>query len=186
MLTTALEAILFASAKPTPISLIKKSLNVSDELLREAIEELRARHNTEKSGIHLVEADGKIQFVTNPSQAEKLSVFFKQEISGELTRPSLETLTIIAYRGPITKPEIEQIRGVNCSLILRNLLMRAFIEEREDAERLQSVYAVSARFLRHLGLHSVDELPEYMTYHDNEKIDELLAAMSQPVSESSL
>jgi segregation and condensation protein B len=189
MLTTAIEAILFASAKPTPTSTLKKALDVSDEVLREAIDDIRARLNTESSGIHLVEADGKLQLVTNPAEAEQLGAFFKQEVSGELTRPSLETLTIIAYRGPITKPEIEQIRGVNCSLILRNLLMRALVEEREDVERLQPVYTVSAKFLRHLGLHRAQELPEFEAYHGNEKIGELLAlgrSEDQPTGEASL
>lgn len=178
MLTTSLESMLFASAKPTPLSLIKKTLDVSDEVLREAIEDIRTRFNTEESGIHLVEHDNKLQFVSNPNQSETLSGFLKQEITGELTRPQLETLTIIAYRGPITKPEVEQIRGINCSIIIRNLLMRALIEEREDKEKLQPVYTISTRFLRHLGLTSIKELPDYQALHDNEKITEMIQELA--------
>ena len=99
--------------------------------------------------------------------------------AGELTRPSIETLTIIAYRGPITKPEIEQIRGVNCSLILRNLLMRGLVEESESVERLQPVYAISADFLRHLGLHAISDLPDYATLHGDEKISQLLRELAE-------
>ncbi len=99
----------------------------------------------------------------------------KKEASGPLTRPSLETLAVIAYRGPVTKPEIEQIRGVNCAIILRNLLIRGLIEEREDTTRLQNVYTVSVDFLRELGLHNLDELPKYPDFHDNEKIQQLLS-----------
>lgn len=179
MLTTQIEAILFASSKPTSVRKLKNALDVSEEILLEAIEDIASRFNTDDSGIHLLQHDGKVQFVTAPSQGEMLSVYFKQDMSGELTRPSLETLTIIAYRGPITKPELEQIRGVNCSLILRNLLIRGLITEREDRERLQPVYQVSAEFVRHLGLHGVEELPEYASLHENEKITQLVEELSQ-------
>ena len=178
MITPAIEAILFASAKPVAITTIQKTLDVSAEVLQEAIAELQTRFNREESGIHIVHQDGRLQFVTNPSQGELLARLLKQEISGELTRPSLETLTIIAYRGPISKPEIEQIRGINCSLILRNLLLRALIEEKDDPERLQPVYTVSIKFLRHLGLHAVSELPDYSALHDNEKITQMLAELA--------
>lgn len=174
MLTTSLESILFASTKPVSVLVLKKMLNVSDEVLQEAIADVKARFNADASGIHVVEHEGKIQFVTNPSQAGVVAALLKEEVSGELTRPSVETLTIIAYRGPITKPEIEQIRGVNCSLILRNLLMRGLIDETDDALRLQPVYAVSADFVRHLGLHSINDLPDYGELHENEKITELM------------
>ena len=96
----------------------------------------------------------------------------------ELTRPSLETLTIIAYRGPITKPEIEQIRGINCSLILRNLALRGLIEEADDAARLQPVYTVSVKFLRHLGIHAASELPQYEDLHGNERIGKMLEELN--------
>lgn len=173
MITTTIESILFASAKPVAVSALKKILSTSEETLREAIDELAKRFNTDASGIHVVEHEGKLQFVTNPSQAEVVSLFLKEELGGELSRPSLETLTIVAYRGPVTKPEMEQIRGVNCSLILRNLLMRGLIDEADDAERLQPVYTVSVDFLRHLGIHSASELPDYASLHAQENVTDL-------------
>jgi segregation and condensation protein B len=181
MLTTSIESILFASAKPVALSWLKKMLDVSDEVLREAADDVRARFNTESSGVHLVEHEGRLQFVTNPSQAGAVAALLKEETAGELTRPSVETLTIIAYRGPITKPEIEQIRGVNCTLIIRNLLVRGLVDEADDASRLQPVYTVSADFVRHLGVHSVSELPDYEELHANEKITELARASGQPI-----
>jgi segregation and condensation protein B len=178
MVITSLEAILFALAKPLAVSTLKKTLDVSDEVLREAIADVKARFNTEESGIHLLEHEGKLQFVTNPSQAELVAALLREEVGGELTRPSLETLTIIAYRGPITKPEIEQIRGVNCSLIIRNLLMRGLIDEAEDTARLQPVYTVSSDFVRHLGVHSVSELPDYQTLNQDEKVTDLIESLN--------
>ncbi len=174
MITTALESILFVSAKPVAVASLKKTLGVSDEVFAEAVADVRARFNTEASGIHLVENGDEMQFATNPSQAETVASLLRVEASGELTRPSVETLAIIAYRGPVTKPEIEQIRGVNCTLILRNLLMRGLIDETDDVERLQPAYSVSTDFVRHLGVHGVGELPDYADLHADEKITELI------------
>jgi len=174
MITTEIESLLFSSSKPLAVGKLKKMLGVSEELVEEAVGDIKKRFNTDASGIHVLHHEGMVQFVTNPNQAELVSTLFRQEVSGELTRPSLETLTIIAYRGPITKPEIEQIRGVNCSLILRNLLMRGLVDEQDDVERLQPVYTVSAEFVKHLGLHSVQELPDFEDLHENEKITQLV------------
>jgi segregation and condensation protein B len=174
MITTTIEAVLFAAAKPIKLIDLRKHLNLSEEIVREAIDDISARFNKETSGIHLMEHNETVQMVTNPLAGEDVSKFLKKEASGPLTRPSLETLTIIAYRGPITKPEIELIRGVNCSLILRNLLMRGFIIEEQDKTRLQLVYTVSHEFLQAIGLHGLPELPEYETFRTNEKINELL------------
>ncbi len=178
MITTTVESLLFASAKPVSLAALKKALNLDDATLGEAVDDIRRRFNVDGSGIHLLTHEGQVQFVTNPLAAEAVAAFLKQETAGELTRPSLEALTIIAYRGPITKPELEQIRGVNCSLILRNLAMRGLVEERDDAARLQTVYAVSTDFLRHLGLHAIEELPEYAQLHGHERITQLVQELA--------
>lgn len=185
MLTTTLESLLFASAKPLPVAALKKLLDVSDEVLREAIDDVARRFNVDASGIHLIEHEGRVQFVSNPSQSEPVAALLKEETSGELTRPSVETLTIVAYRGPITKPEIEQIRGVNCTLILRNLLVRGLIDERDDVERLQPVYTVSEEFVRHLGIHRITDLPDYAELQANEKIGELMERSGSEIEEES-
>jgi segregation and condensation protein B len=121
-----------------------------------------------------LEQEGKLQLATNPAAAEAVRLFAKEEVGGELTRPSLETLTIIAYRGPMTKPEIEQLRGINCTLILRNLLLRGLIEERDDLSKLQPVYSVSLDFLRHLGVKKVSELPDFVRFHNDPQINRMI------------
>jgi len=174
MLISTLEAILFTAAKPLEVKTLAKVLNTNQETLREAVESLKKLRNVEDSGIHLVEQEGKIQLVTNPAAAEAVKLFAKEDLGGELTKASLETLTIIAYRGPMTKPEIEQIRGINCTLILRNLLVRGLIEERDDSVKLLPVYSVSLDMLRHLGLHEVNELPDYESFRNNPQIDAMI------------
>ncbi|MDA1038498.1 MAG: SMC-Scp complex subunit ScpB [bacterium] len=178
-ITGKIEGILFAVAKPMSPKRLAKTLDVSEEIVHEAIEELKQIRNNEISGIHVMDHEGGITLVTNPGQADLLATFVKEDLAGELTRPSLETLTIIAYRGPMTKPEIEQIRGVNCSLILRNLLMRDMVLEKMDNEKLQMVYLVSQNFLQHLGMKSVSELPSYQSFANNEEIDRLITEMQE-------
>lgn len=179
MITTTIEAVLFAAAKPISTNNLSKHLAVSREVVLEALEKIRKDRNTEDSGIHLLEHNNKVQLVSNPALGKDVRKFLKKEASGPLTRPSLETLTIIAYRGPITKPEIEMIRGVNCSLIIRNLLIRGYIDEQEDRERLQNVYTLSMDFVRKLGLSKVSDLPEYDAFMNNEKISELISQPSE-------
>ncbi len=122
--------------------------------------------------------------MSHPDHAELVASFLKDETSGELTRPALETLSIIAYRQPITKPELEQIRGVNCSLILRNLLLRGLIEDKEDSKRMQTVYRVTMDFVRLLGLSSMDQLPDYQSLREHPHIDDVLGSLEEknPIS----
>lgn len=175
MITTTIEAVLFAAARPIKLTDLRKHLDVSEEVVREAIDDMATRFNVEGSGIHLMEQNGSVQLVSNARVGEAVAKFLKKEASGPLTRPSLETLTIIAYRGSITKPEIEMIRGVNCSLILRNLLIRGFVTEEQDKSRLQPVYNVSHEFLQAIGVNRLDQLPDYETFRTNERITELLS-----------
>lgn len=176
-LSAHIEACLFVATKPVSIRDIVRATGASDEEVIAAITELSTNRNTPSSGIHVLQLDGTVQLVSSPDCAEIVGKMAKDELAPELTRPSLEALTIIAYRGPVTKPEIEAIRGVNCSLILRNLLMRGLIEERDDAQRLQAVYTLSPDALRFMGLHAKEELPDYATLHANAHIDKLLAAV---------
>lgn len=181
-LSAKIEALLFVATKPMTVKQLARLLNAQISEVDVAISNLSAVRNIDESGIHIVVGGEGVMLASNPAFASVVAGLAKEEIEPELTRPSLETLTIIAYRGPMTKPEIEAIRGVNCALILRNLLMRGLILEEEDAIKLQSVYSLSSDALRFLGLHSVKDLPEYEELHVNAKVDRLLAALSEPSS----
>ncbi|MEK7105250.1 MAG: SMC-Scp complex subunit ScpB [Patescibacteria group bacterium] len=184
MLKAKLESILFASGKPVPLRHLAKILEVSPAELEKTVTELKSEHNRETSGIHLVDHDDALQFVSSPAHAELLAGLVKDEFQGELTRPQLETLSIICYRGPVTKPEIEQIRGVNCSLIIRNLLIRGLVQEEDDSERLQPVFRVTSDFVRHLGLHELSELPEFERFAKDERISKLMEEATAPALEN--
>ena len=158
-----LESVLFIASKPLSRKELSKALDVETEVLEEAIKDLKDQYNDPASGIHIVDTGADVQMVTNPANAEIVEDFTKQELMGELTRAQLETLTVVAYQGPITRPEIEAIRGVNCSIILRNLAVRGLVEEEDSVDKLMTAYRISATALRQLGIASAVELPDYET-----------------------
>lgn len=174
-LTSKIESVLFVASKPLAIKKIAKVLNAEEIKVSESLHVLREKFNPEISGVILMENNNEWQMVSNPDNREAAEGFLKAEVSGELTRPQLETLTVISYRGPITKPVLDQIRGVNCSLILRNLMLRGLIKEVADPAGLLPVYEVTMDYLRHLGLNSISELPDYERLHRDETIDKVLS-----------
>ena len=173
-LTSKLESIVLVAGKPLPFATLLKLLSCTKVELMDAIAELEAMYNTKDRGIQVLVNDQKVQFATNPDHRKLIADFIKDETTGELTKPSLETLTIIAYRQPITKEALEQIRGVNCSLILRNLMIRGLVEPREERGGLATTYSVTMDFLRFLGIHKVEELPEYQRLHSHENVTAVL------------
>ena len=140
---------------------IAKLLALTEAELSALVVELKKKYNDQNSGIQIMEQGEELQMVSHPALHELVEQFVKKELTGELTRPQLETLAIIAYRGPINKPYIEEIRGVNCSMIIRNLLIRGLVEEVAAASTEEPVYVVAIDFLRHLGLNQPSDLPQY-------------------------
>lgn len=177
-LQSKIEAILFVATKPLSVKQLCRAIDGEEQDVRNALAVLLAAKNVETSGTHIVQNGDDVQMVTNPACAKLVEDYLNVELDPELTKPSVEALTIIAYRGPITKPEIEAIRGVNCSLIVRNLLLRGLIVEQDDAMKMQPVYSLSTDALRFFGAHKVEDLPDYGELHTNAKIEQLLAALS--------
>lgn len=168
-----LESLLFISGKPMSVSRLAGILKVDKKEINEQAEALMQEYNSEEKGTHIIKAGQSYQMVTSPKNSPIIKEFIKSEQTGELTKPSLETLTIIAYRGPITKAELEQIRGVNCSLILRNLMIKGLIEAEENKEKMVTVYNITHDFLRFLGLSRVEELPDFEKLNSDENLKKL-------------
>lgn len=173
-LTAKIESLLFISIKPISVARLAELTGRSTHEIEESIAVLLARYNTDSSGIHLQKNGSKYQMVTAGASADVVGQFLQEETTGDLTQPQLETLTVIAYRGPITKTELELIRGVNCSLILRNLMMRGLIEERDDARRMTMVYSVSFDFMRFLGITEISQLPDYQRLNADPNLQQVL------------
>ena len=170
-----IEAILFATAEPTTVRRLMNVLNASKEEAEAGIEALRSRLNTETSGLRLIVNEDKIELVTSSETSETVKKALKQDVQGELTKPSLEALTILAYRGPMTRPELEQIRGVQSSMILRNLMMRGLVEMKDDTRLGQPLYAVTVEFLKHLGISNPSDLPDFDSLSKHAAIQDVLS-----------
>ena len=120
MLKKKIESLLFVSDRPLTIKELAKILQAENSEIDAAIKELVDEYNLKNGGIMILYNDQKAQMATASDNREVVEGFLKEELNGDLSPASLETLSIIAYRSPITREEIEQIRGVNCAIILRN------------------------------------------------------------------
>ncbi len=164
-LISKLEALLFIYGEPLELKKLAKIAGVKESELAEGIAGMEKELLREERGLQLVNDKGRIQLVTKPQFSKLLEDTAKQEFSEELTPAALETLSIVAYAGPISRANVEYIRGVNSSFILRALLMRGLVERETDQKR-SNVYLYSASFdlLRHLGLSKAGDLPEFQRY----------------------
>lgn len=155
-----IEAVLFYLAEPVKLSFLAKTLEVKEKELAEAI--LNLDKTLEGRGIRLVSHNGEISLTTHPDLGPLIDKIIKEERERDLGRAGIETLTIIAYKGPVTKKEIEYIRGVNSQYALRNLLLRGLIERSvSKVDERMVVYTVTSDTIRFLGLQNISELPEY-------------------------
>lgn len=155
-----IENILFAAGDSVGISELAQVLEISEAELEEVLEQEEARR--EKGyGLVIRRLEDRVQLATRPQYAKLLQEIFGSKSGEELSRAMLETLSIIAYKQPITRGEIEELRGVNTSYILNALQEKGLIVEagRKEALGRPILYATSEEFLRHFGLSSTKDLP---------------------------
>ncbi|MCM8798246.1 MAG: SMC-Scp complex subunit ScpB [Candidatus Omnitrophica bacterium] len=158
-----LEAILFVHHEPLLIERLKEVLgNVDSQLIRELLGELKSEYEQEERGFIIREVAGGFQMVSHPQYAPWIKKIYKTSQTERLTLPTLETLAIIAYKQPITRPEIEEIRGVNVENILKNLLEAKLIRivGRKEGLGRPILYGTTRKFLEYFGLNSLEELPK--------------------------
>lgn len=183
-LDATLEAVLFAAAQPLSLKKLASITEQNAAEVAEALDALRVRLEQSSSGIRLIFQGENAELVTHPDAAEFVQKTIHQEIQGELTKPQLEALSILAYRGPLTRPELEQIRGVQSSMILRNLMLRGLVEMHEETRLGQPVYAVTIDFLKCIGASHPSELPDYESLRTHSAVVQVLDEL-QPEKESS-
>ena len=159
-----IEALLFVTDRPLTKGELAKLANVKKNEVEQALTELKDDCLKNNRGIVILEREDKLQFATSPETSSVVKEFLDFEIKEDLTPAALETLSIISYRGPILKEEIDNIRGVNCSVILRHLTVKGLVEEKSEGEK--KFYSISFDLLRWLGCKSENDLPSYDKFHD--------------------
>lgn len=163
-LTNTIEAVLFASGKGVAIADIAEKLEVTEGEVKKALGELREKYSGD-SGIVLLEFNKKAQLGSNPKYKEGVSAVLNPIREKELTRTILETAAIVAYKQPITRTEIELLRGVNSDYAVNALLELKLIYPcgRKDAVGKPILFATTDEFLKRFKLNSLEDLPDYDT-----------------------
>jgi len=171
---SVVESLLFVSGEPMKLAKIAKICGVSKNEIAAGIEDLNQQYQKEEGGFSIIQKEDSAQLTTSSKNSEFVSQLVSGELDSELSRSALEVLSIIAYRGPITRVQIEAIRGVNCSYILRSLMIKGLVERKEAADIRGYLYEISFDFLKSLGITKVQDLPDWENLSKNEKIEELL------------
>ena len=155
-----MEALLFVSGQPLTAETIAEILELEEQDVVALLREIKADCERERRGFCLVEVAGGYSFATRPEYAAYVEKVVKPRLTS-LSQAALETLAIIAYRQPITRSEIEEIRGVKCESALHTILERGLIEEagRKDAPGKPILYRTTPEFLKYMGLKSLEDLP---------------------------
>ncbi len=163
-LSKKIEALLFVSGEGMTFSRLSALLKANDGEIKDALENLKT-HLESEHFITILRDEERISLVSASSVSKLVEDFAKEEFAGELTRAALETLAVIAYKGPVKRSEVDYIRGVNSSFMVRNLLMRGLIERTRDPKDTRSYfYKISADFLKFLGINSITDLPDFGSF----------------------
>ena len=159
-LEARLEALLYVSPSPVTVGHLAKTLRVSNRRVTKALENLATEY--QQRGLRLQFHQSEVQLTTAPELAADIERFLRLERVTRLTRAALEVLAIVAYQQPVTRPQIDSIRGVNSDSVLRTLLRHGMIEDigRSDGPGRPILYKTTAEFLQHFGLATLHELPQ--------------------------
>ncbi len=161
-LTTMVESLLFVAERPTEPLQFAKVLDLSVEQVEAALSRLTWLYQSEARGIRVQERNGRYVLVSMPAAANAIETFLNLDLSMKLSGPALEALAIVAYRQPVTRQQIEAVRGVDCGHVLRVLLQHDLIEEvgRLETAGRPILYGVTDLFMQHFGLTNLGELPK--------------------------
>ena len=174
-LSVQLEAMLFVAAEPVTTAQLAAALDVSSSVVERGLNELDAA--LASRGVRLQRHAGRVQLTTAPALAELIERFLGLEATSHLSRAALETLAIIAYQQPVTRPQIDAIRGVNSDSMMKSLLNKGLILEsgRADGPGRPILYSTTPEFLQHFGLNSILEMPPLARPEEEEEThDEML------------
>ncbi len=184
-----IESIIFASDEPLPVSTIKSVLDaahtfgrVNPDMITSRVNALNAKYEADGTGFHIVEIANGYQYATRKEMAQWVSNLFKERSKRRLSNSALETVAIIAYKQPITKPEIESIRGVNVDYVLHNLLEKELVTVVGRAETVGRplLYGTTQKFMKVFALKSLDDLPKLR------EIEEIIKEIKSKGAEESI
>ena len=156
-----IEAILFVAGEAVSLKDMAKALEVGEKELKSALEEIGSEYDYEQRGFMLKRFGDKVQLATRPLYAEDVLRLLQPVQQQSLSQAAMETLAVVAYKQPVTRAEVEQIRGVKCDYSLQSLTAKGLIAEagRKDTIGRPILYATTDTFLSHFGLATLEDLP---------------------------
>lgn len=167
-LETQIEAILFWKAEPVSVKKLAEIFGKNETEIREAVGTLKNNLKNHSRGLTLIELQDEISLGTAREMSPLIERLTKEELTRDLGKAGLETISIVLYQGPITRAEIDYIRGVNSQFILRNLLIRGLVEKVENpTDRRSFLYRPTMDILAHLGVSAITDLPDYESVRKN-------------------
>lgn len=177
-LISMVESLLFVSGEPVSLERLAKILDADRNDIHLALQRLAKRYASDQaSGLMLIQDEKTALLATKPTNASALEALTKSTLQESMSKAALEVLAIIAYRAPISRSEIDAIRGVNCSFTVRNLLLRDLIaREGNPHDNRGYLYRPTLRFLQVLGLGHVSELPSYQELSQDERLRMIVEA----------
>jgi len=160
-ITAKIEGLLFVSSGLISVYQLSKALEVPEGEVEARLRDLESHYQQSNHGLRLMRVKSKVQLTTAPSISKTVETFLGLEASSTLSQAALEALAIIAYKQPVTRPEVDVIRGVNSDSVMRTLLSKGLIEElgRADAPGRPIYYGTSPEFLQYFGLETLDAMP---------------------------
>jgi len=185
----AIEAIVFASGEPVPVSRLALALELDEDTTRRIAEDWAQDINTRGGGITALKLDDAYQLCSGKAYAGYVRKAMDLRRNTPLSQAAMEVLAIIAYNQPVTRPFVEQVRGVDCSAVIQGLQQKGLIEEkgRMDLPGRPLLYGTSTNFLRCFGISSLDQLPPLPQKEDNTMrettLDEVLLEQ-QPITDA--
>ncbi|MBS1480179.1 MAG: SMC-Scp complex subunit ScpB [Christensenellaceae bacterium] len=162
----AIECILFVSGDPVPVIQLQRALGLTDIEMQSTLQSMDELYRREERGIQLYLTEETVQLVSNRKYTDLVLTLLQPVQSRTFSQSMLETLSIIAYRQPVTRADIEAVRGVRCEYAVSQLLKLGMIRElgRKDVVGRPMLFGTTDAFLRHFGLRSISELPRYEAY----------------------
>lgn len=159
-LEAQVESLLFFKGEPVKISTLAKFLKSNEKAILEAITTLE--NSLQGRGVQLISVNEKIELRTSPEMSEVIESIRKEELTKDLGKAGSETLAIVLYKGPLSRSEVDYVRGVNSTFILRNLLIRGLVEKVPNPKDKRSfLYKPTLELLSFIGIKKIEELPEF-------------------------
>lgn len=156
-----IEAILFVAGEAVPVRQLAKALQLDVPVVRHALEQMRDEYDYHQRGFVIKEFSDKVQLATRPLYAEDVVRMLQPVQQQSLSQSAMETLAVVAYKQPVTRSEIEQIRGVKCDYSLQSLTNKGLIQEvgRKETIGRPILFGTTDEFLNHFGIRNLEELP---------------------------